>query len=91
MAYPFATWFIAGGTIWSGLGLLSLQGILSASAFGPCAPDGISRRGGVVGLFMQEPLTSYPHVVCRSRFYELNFGVSATEEFRSMLSQRPTT
>src|SRR6266566_5926679 len=68
-AYPFVTRFITGGTIWSGVGLLSLQGILSAGAFGPCAPDGISRRGGRVGLFTQEPVPSYSNAVCRSRFY----------------------
>src|SRR5437667_3246257 len=59
---------IAGGTLWPRMGLLSLPRIFSAGAVGPCATICIRRRGGVVGLFTQEPLTSDPHTVCRSCF-----------------------
>ena len=59
---------IAGGTVWPGVGLLSLPRIFSAGAVSPggrvCSP----RRRRVVGFFTQEPLTSNPHIVCRSRF-----------------------
>src|SRR5436190_1399071 len=59
---------IAGGTLWSRVGLLSLPRIFSAGAVSPgarvCSPG--DRR--VVDFFTQEPLTSNPHIVCRSRF-----------------------
>ena len=59
---------IAGGTVWPRVGLLSLPRIFSAGAVSPggrvCSP----RRRRVVGFFTQEPLTSNPHIVCRSRF-----------------------
>ena len=59
---------IAGGTVWPRVGLLSLPRIFSAGAVSPggrvCSP----RRRRVVGFFAQEPLTSNPHIVCRSRF-----------------------
>src|SRR5438552_9456349 len=58
---------IAGGTVWPRVGLLSLPRIFSAGAVGPCACICIPRRRGVVGFFTQEPLTSNPHIVCRSR------------------------
>ena len=58
---------IAGGTVWPGVGLLSLSRIFSAGAVSPGAPVCSPRRRRVVGFFTQEPLTSNPHIVCRSR------------------------
>src|SRR2546423_13729531 len=59
---------IAGGTVWPRLGLLSLPRIFSAGAVSPGARVCSHRRRRVVGFFTQEPLTSNPHIVCRSRF-----------------------
>src|SRR5439155_12237713 len=67
---------IAGGTVWPRVGLLSLPRIFSAGAVDSCARNCIPRRGGVVGIFTQEPLTSNPHIVCRSCFYR---SISASQ------------
>ena len=59
---------IAGGTVWPRVGLLSLPRIFSAGAVSPGASclQSSPQKGG--RLFTQEPLTSNPHIVCRSRF-----------------------
>src|SRR5215208_366899 len=59
---------IAGGTLWPRVGLLSLPCIFSAGAVTPGARVCGPRRRRVVGFFTQEPLTSNPHIVCRSHF-----------------------
>src|SRR5689334_22776629 len=59
---------ITGGTVWPGMGLLSLPRIFSAGAVGSCAHLCNPRRRRVVGFFTQEPLTSNPRIVCRSYF-----------------------
>src|SRR5215475_1943324 len=58
---------IAGGTVWPRVGLLSLPCIFSAGAVSPGTRVFSLRRRRVVGFFTQEPLTSHPHIVCRSR------------------------
>src|SRR5882757_7831529 len=58
---------VVGGTVWPRLGLLSLPRIFSAGAVSPGGRVGSPRRRRVVGFFTQEPLTSNPHTVCRSR------------------------
>src|SRR5436190_18881421 len=58
----------AGGTLWPLLGLLSLPRIFSAGTVGPGARNCVPRLRGMVCFFTQEPLTSDPHIVCRSRF-----------------------
>src|SRR5262245_5789032 len=59
---------IAGGIVWPRLGLLSLPGVFSAGAVDSCARLGITRCRSVDGFSEEEPLTSNPHSVCRSRF-----------------------
>src|SRR5437016_3991830 len=66
---------VAGGTVWPRMGLLSLPCIFSAGAFGPCARICIRRRRGMVSFFTHEPLTSNPHIVCRSH---LDRAISAS-------------
>ena len=59
---------VAGGTVWPGVGLLSLSRIFSAGAVSPCARICVPRRTRVVGFLTQKPLTFNPHIFCRSRF-----------------------
>src|SRR5438309_11767472 len=58
---------VAGGTLWPRMGLLSLPRIFSAGTVSPGARVGSLRRRRMVGVFTQEPLTSNPRIVCRSR------------------------
>src|SRR5882757_5168305 len=58
---------VGGGTLWPRMGLLSLPRIFSSDAVSPGARVCSPRRRRVVGFFTQEPLTSNPHIVCRSR------------------------
>ena len=58
---------VAGGTVWPRMGLLSLPRIFSAGAVSPGACVCSPCRRRVVGFFKQEPLTSNPHIVRRSR------------------------
>src|SRR4051794_27700556 len=58
---------IAGGTVWPRVGLLALPRIFSARAVSSGARICGHRRRRLVGFFAQEPLTSNPRIVCRSR------------------------